>query len=214
MDEPCMDRLIAALLDGDSVAAVAEALTLREAGVSAERLVTEALEPAMERVDEKCTVEAFNLLEVMLVGRAVSLVAGELFPLGLPADGERASAVICSPEGDVHDLGKKIVAMVLTGKGHRVVDLGRSCPLEMLLEAVARERVDAVLLSGLLTTVIPEVRRVKPALRERGLSDVVVVAGGAALRQASAAELDVDYVADTAFDCARFLSGLRSGACA
>jgi 5-methyltetrahydrofolate--homocysteine methyltransferase len=162
----------------------------------------------MEQVDAKCTVEAFNLLEIMLVGRAVTVVAGELYPRGIPADRHKATLAIASPEGDVHDLGKNIVAMVLSGKGFRVVDLGKDCPLDMLIDAAQREQVAAVLVSGLLTTVIPQVRRVRPALAERGLGDVKILAGGAALRQASAEQLDVDYVAQTAFDGAHYLETL------
>ena len=203
-----MQRLIDSLIDGDRDAALTEARRLRAAGVPVERIVSEGLETAMEQVDAKCTVEAFNLLEIMLVGRAVTVVAGELYPRGMPADRTRATVAIASPEGDVHDLGKNIVAMVLSGKGFRVVDLGKDCPIDVLAEAAQREQVGAVLLSGLITTVIPQVRRVRPALAERGLDDVKVLAGGAALRQASAQQLDVDYVAQTAFDGAHYLETL------
>ena len=203
-----MQRLIESLANGDSAVALTESRRLRAAGVPSERIVSEGLEIAMERVDAKCTVEAFNLLEIMLVGRAVTVVAGELYPLGIPADRSKATLVIASPEGDVHDLGKNIVTMVLTGQGYRVVDLGRSCPVAALAEAAEREKAAAVLLSGLITTVIPQVLRVRPALAARGLSHVKVLAGGAALRQASAQELNVDYVAQTAFDGARYLETL------
>ncbi len=205
-----MQRLITALIDGDRSAALAEAQRLRHAGVPPERIVNEGLEPAMEQVDAKCTVEAFNLLEIMLVGRAVTVVANELYPQGVPTDAGKATVVIATPEGDVHDLGKNLVTMVLTGQGYRVVDLGRNCPVDALAEAAARERAAAVLVSGLITTVIPQVRRVRPALAARGLSGVKILAGGAALRQASPAELDVDYIAQTAFDGARSLATLVS----
>lgn len=203
-----MQRLIGSLIDGDRDAALTEARRLRAAGVPVERIVSEGLETAMEQVDAKCTVEAFNLLEIMLVGRAVTVVADELYPRGAPDGRTRATVAIASPEGDVHDLGKNIVTMVLSAKGFRVVDLGKDCPLDTLLEAAGREQVAAVLLSGLITTVIPQVRRVRPALAGRGLGSVKVLAGGAALRQASPEELDVDYVAQTAFDGAHYLETL------
>lgn len=203
-----MQRLVTALIDGDRTAALAEVQRLRVAGVPPERIVTEGLETAMEQVDAKCTVEAFNLLEIMLVGRAVTVVAYELYPLGAPPDRSKATVVIASPEGDVHDLGKNIVAMVLTGRGYRVIDLGRNCPVSTVVEAAEREKAAAVLLSGLLTTVIPQVRRVRPMLLERGLGEVKTLVGGAALRQASARELDVDCVAQTAFEGAHYLDTL------
>jgi len=209
-----MQRLITTLVDGDSEAALAQVRRLRAAGTTAERIVSDALEPAMEQVDAKCTVDAFNLLDIMLVGRAVTVVANELYPRGIPADHGKAALVIASPQGDVHDLGKNIVTMILTGKGYRVCDLGRNCPTQAMVEATRREGASALLVSGLLTTVIPEVRRLRPALARRGLQSVKLLAGGAALRQASAADLDVDYVAQTAFDGAAWLEGVLAKALA
>jgi dimethylamine corrinoid protein len=206
-----MAPLIAALVDGNEREALAETKRLITAGVPAQRIVTDGLAPAMESVDAKCTVEAFNLLEIMLVGRAVSLVADELFPHGHAAIGAKATVVLATPEGDVHDLGKNIVRMILVGKGYRVVDLGRNCPIDTLADAAHREGARAVLVSGLITTVIPRVRAVKGALHERGLFEVPVIAGGAALKQASSEQLNVDYVAQTAFDGARYLDELTSG---
>jgi dimethylamine corrinoid protein len=203
-----MKRLIAALVDGDRTLAVTETHRLLAAGVSKESIVTDALQAAMQSVDDKCTVEAFNLLEIMLVGRAVSGVAAELYPEGPPRDGARASLVIATPEGDVHDLGRKIVGMVLIGRGYRVVDAGRNCAVKAMAEAARDEQAEAVLVSGLLTTVIPQVRLLRPALDELGLLAVKILAGGAALKQASALDLNVDYVAESAFDGARFLDDL------
>ena len=205
-----MTSLIAALVEGNESEALREARRLIKAGTPAQQIVTDGLAPAMENVDAKCTVEAFNLLEIMLVGRAVSVVADELFPRGGAPNGARATLVIATPEGDVHDLGKNIVRMILVGKGYRVVDLGRNCPIDTLADGAQREAAKAVLVSGLLTTVIPRVRSLKGALRERGLLEVPVIAGGAALKQASPEQLNVDYVAQTAFDGAHYLEALMA----
>lgn len=202
------EPLIAALLAGEHGAALAETRRLRAAGASAEEIVTAGLETAMGRLDEKCTVEQFNLLEIMLVGRAVSVVVHELYPEGVLPETGRATFVIATLEGDVHDLGKNIVRTVLLGKGYRVVDLGRDCPVDALAAAAEREHARAVLVSGLISPIVPQVRRVRPALVARGLDRVAVVAGGAALKQLAPADLDVDYVAETAFDGARYLDGL------
>ncbi|MDD5241122.1 MAG: cobalamin-dependent protein [Sulfuricella sp.] len=203
-----MNKLVETLLQGDHAGALAEAKRLRAAGVAPERIVTEGMEAAMSRLDDKCTVESFNLLEIMLVGRAVSAVANELYPEGMPPEQGRATFVIATLEGDVHDLGKNITRMVLIGKGYRVVDLGKDCPVENLVNAAQREQADAVLVSGLISPVIAQVRKVRPALAERGLGGIKVVAGGAALKQSSAEALNVDYVAETAFDGARYLDEL------
>lgn len=206
--------LISALLAGDHVAALGETRNLLAAGVEPERIVTDGLETAMGRLDDKCTVEQFNLLEIMLVGRAVSVLVHELYPEGLPPERGKATFVIATLEGDVHDLGKNIVRMVLVGKGYRVVDLGRDCPVETLVEAAGRESATAVLVSGLISPVVPQVRRVRDVLRDHGLGGIAVVAGGAALKQMTPVDLNVDYVAETAFDGARYLDGLATGSAA
>ena len=109
--------LVDALLAGDHKLAAAVAQRLIEQGCSREQVVTDGLEHAMGLLDDKCTVESFNLLEIMLVGRAVSAVVRVLYPDGYAPTEGRATFVIATLEGDVHDLGKNIVRMVLAGKG-------------------------------------------------------------------------------------------------
>ncbi len=98
----------------------------------------------MGTLDAKCTLEQFNLLEIMLVGRAVTEVMKHLFPAGADPSGTKGTVVVATLEGDVHDLGKNILKMVLTGNGYRVVDCGKDCPLDRLLDTVERERPVAV----------------------------------------------------------------------
>ncbi len=195
------------MLDGDHAKAVANVQGLRQAGVAPEQIVVDGIETAMLRLDEKCTVEHFNLLEIMLAGRAVGAVIKELYPNGMPPDAGRHTVVIATLEGDVHELGKNVVKSVLHGKGYRVIDCGKNCPLEKLVNTAAREGAHAALVSGLITSVIPQVRQVREALAASGLKSVKVLAGGAVLKQASPEELNVDYVAQTAFDGARYLDG-------
>jgi len=200
-----MDRLVSAILDGDVAASVSGAARLREQGVSLEAIVTEHLEAAMATLDAKCTLEQFNLLEIMLVGRAVMEVMKSLFPSGTPVPARKATVVIATLEGDVHDLGKGILKMVLSGNGYGVVDGGRDCPLERLIDITEKESPLAIGISGLITPVIPEVRRIRGLLEERSLGRVRVMAGGAALKQSSREALAVDFVAESAFDGVRFL---------
>jgi len=198
--------LIKALLEGDTGRSLAETSALRASGVGVERIVTEGVESAMRSLDSKCTLEQFNLLEIMLVGRAVMEVMKYLYPSGISSTGAARTVLVATLEGDVHDLGKNILKMVLIGNGYRVVDCGKDCPLERLVEAAAGEMPVAVGVSGLITPVVPLVRQVRPILRDRGLGHVKVMAGGAALKQSTAAGLNVDYVAESAFDGARYIA--------
>jgi methylmalonyl-CoA mutase cobalamin-binding domain/chain len=211
MKESSFGPLISTLLDGDHAASVAAARALCLAGVNPEMVVTAGIEPAMTRLDEKCTVEHFNLLEIMLAGRAVGAVIKEIYPEGMPLGAGNHALAIATLEGDVHELGKNIVKSVLSAKGYRVIDCGKNCSLERLVHTAEREGVQAVLVSGLITSVIPQVQQVRSTLTAQGLADVKVVAGGAVLKQASAEELQVDYVAQTAFDGAHYLDKTIGG---
>jgi methanogenic corrinoid protein MtbC1 len=206
-----IEDLIHALLDGDQTKAVALAAALHDAGIDPNTIITEGVEAAMVRLDTKCTVEQFNLLEIMLAGRAAMAVVRSLFPAGPPDSGSKGTVVIGAVQGDLHDLGKNIFKMILTTTNYRVVDCGKDCPVDELIYAAADEGAMAIGVSGLLTTVIPQVRRVRPRIAQLGLGDVTVLVGGAALRQSDPESLNVDFVAQTAFDGLHYLDRVREG---
>ncbi len=208
MHSVTMDILIATLLEGDQAGALEEVRKLLAAGEGRQRIITDGVEAAMKRLDAKCTVEQFNLLEIMLSGRAVMGVMKELYPpeiLNAPERETKATIVLGALEGDIHDLGKNILKMVLTASGYRVVDCGKDCPLSDLVDSVRQEKAQALGISGLITSIVPLVRQVRGALAEQKLGHVRVLAGGAALKQATPEDLDVDYVAQTAFDGLKYL---------
>ncbi len=211
MDIPTMDALVKALLDGDQAGALAEMRNLCDGGVEPEQIVTEGVEKAMAQLDAKCTVEQFNLLEIMLSGRAVMGVIKELYPPLTPPPRTKGTVVVGALEGDVHDLGKNVLKGVLTASGYRVVDCGKDCPVVKLIDAAEREAALAVSVSGLITTVIPQVRSLRSRMAERGLGHIKVMAGGAALKQASSETLNVDFVGDTAFDGLHYLNEITGG---
>jgi methanogenic corrinoid protein MtbC1 len=95
--------------------------------------------------------------------------------------------------------------MILTAKGYKVIDCGKDCHVDKLVETAEQHGADAICISGLITTVIPQVKTVKELAGKRGLGHIRILAGGAALKQATAKDLRVDFVADTAFDGAHFL---------
>ena len=205
-----LETLVRLLVEGDVKACVAEVRKPQAVECDRQRRVVDALQIAMQRMEAKCTPQQFNLLEIMLTGRAVMAGAREGFPEGTPAQ-SLGTVVIGTPQGDVHDIGKNVTKMVLIAKGYRVVDCGKDCPVETMVDAAAREGAFAVLVSGLITAVIPHVRRLRDLIQARGLQGVKVLAGGAALKQSSPEALDVDMVAQDAFDAARLLDALCAG---
>ena len=208
MNDSKMSSLVAAILEGDCAESVFQAEQLRTGGVSAQHIVMRGIETAMSALDSKCTLEQFNLLEIMLAGRAVTEVMKLLYPAEGATAATKATVVIAALEGDVHDLGKNILKMVLTGSRYRVVDCGKDCPLSKLIEAAEKEQPLAIGISGLITPIIPLVRQVKDRLRLRGLERIKVIAGGAALKQSSPEKLNVDFVAESAFDGLHYLEAL------
>lgn len=205
MSDSVIDLLIDALLDGDQAKSIFEVRKLCDGGIERQRIITQGIEKAMTQLDAKCTLEQFNLLEIMLCGRAVMGVMKELYPPGAPPPETKGTVVLGTLEGDVHDLGKNIFKMVLMAKAYRVVDCGKDCPIEKLINTVQQEAALAVGVSGLITPIIPLVRKVRDKINERGLGHVKVLAGGAALKQASADSLNVDYIAQTTFDGLHYL---------
>lgn len=206
-----LESLVAALLDGDQALAMTELARLQQDKVSPRRIVTDGIEEAMARLDAKCTVEQFNLLEIMLCGRAITALIKALYPLDQPPPHTRGTIVLASLEGDIHDLGKNIVKVVLTATGYYVVDCGKDCPVDRLIDTVKAHAALAVGVSGLISTVVPQVLKVRDQLAREGLASVSVLAGGAALKQASAEQLRVDFLAETAFDGLGYLEQIEGG---
>lgn len=205
MSSRSMEHLVQLLMEGDRTGAVSEAENLISAGARREEIVSGGLEAAMKRLESKCTLEQFNLLEIMVAGRAVMEVMKFLYPAGTTPPSTKGTVVIATLEGDVHDLGKNILRFVLMADGYRVVDCGRDCPVVALTRTSQEEGALAVCVSGLITTVIPAVKQVRGSLAAHGLTGIRIIAGGAALKQASAEALNVDFVCDSAFDAANWL---------
>jgi dimethylamine corrinoid protein len=128
-----------------------------------------------------------------------------------PLPRTKATVVVGTLEGDVHDIGKNVLKSVLTASGYRVVDCGKDCPVVKMIDVAEREAALAVSVTGLITTVIPQVRILRSKMAERGLVHIKLMAGGAALKQASPESLNVDFVDNTAFDVLHYLDEIIGG---
>jgi cobalamin-dependent methionine synthase I len=139
-------------------------------------------------------------------------VMKEIIPQNMLPSSFKGTVVVCALEGDVHDLGKNIFKMVLSMSRYRVVDCGKDCPIEKLIDAAEESApVIAIGISGLISAIIPQVRQLRARLVERGLGKIPLLAGGAALKQATADSLNVDFVAQSAFDGLHYLDRLSGG---
>jgi dimethylamine corrinoid protein len=200
-----VDQLISVLLDGDQDQAVAEAKKLLKASFTLEDIINDGIEASMRQLDAKCTAEHFNLLEIMLCGRAVIAVMKELYPLDNSKYQTKGTVVIGALEGDIHDLGKNVVKMVLGATGYRVIDCGKDCSMDTIIETAARENAIAIGISALLTTIIPQLRQMRAKMDQMKLVNVKLLAGGGALQQATAESLNVDFIGQTVFEGIHYL---------
>lgn len=194
-----MNALMEWLKDGDKEQAVTEVKRLMDHGETAEQIITQYIEPAMDSLSNKCTAENFNLLEVMLAGRAVMSVMQTLFPPGSEPAPTKGLIILATLEGDVHDIGKNILKTILTISGYQIIDCGKDCPLDRLLDTAKKKKPFAIGVSGLISSVVPLVKKIKPMLQENKQPNIKVFAGGAALKQASKELLNVDFLAENAF---------------
>ncbi|WP_207706716.1 cobalamin B12-binding domain-containing protein [Acetobacterium tundrae] len=211
MTAKMMEPLVEAIVIGDCTQSLDLARNLCDTGISAKEIVVNGIEVAMAQLDEKCTMEQFNLLEIMLTGRAAMEVMKYLFPSGEMVTARKGTIVLAVLEGDVHDIGKNILKMILIANGYQVVDCGKNCPIERLLDVIEKEKPLAIGLSGLIFPVIPMVKQVKEQMQARGIYVPKIMVGGAALKQSSMENLNVDFLAETAFDSVNYLEQLSGG---
>lgn len=182
----------------DLAALVTEEL---EAGTPPKEILTKGLIVGMGIVGTKFKNNEIFVPEVLIAARAMNAALAVLKPALADSGVEPVgTAVICTVKGDLHDIGKNLVKMMIEGTGIRVIDLGVDCPAEKVVEAVKEYDADLVCLSALLTTTMLYQKDIIDALKAAGLRDKVkVMVGGAPVTQEFADEIGADaYTSDAA----------------
>ncbi|MEA2075940.1 MAG: cobalamin-dependent protein [Euryarchaeota archaeon] len=165
-----------------------------EGGVKPKEII-DCFNEAMEVVGKKYGTGEFFIPDMMASAEAVSAGMGVLEPY-LSSIGESMDKfVIATVEGDLHDIGKNIVALLLKGAGFNVVDLGTNVPAGKIVETVKEEDAKLVGLSALLTTTMRRMGEVVEKLKEEGV-DAKVLVGGAAVSSEYAEEIGAIYCKD------------------
>lgn len=181
----------------DEVAALTkEAL---EEGHSAQEVLDQGLLAGMDRVGKDFKADILFLPEVLIAAKAMHAGMDMLRPLLSESDRTALGTfVIGTVKGDLHDVGKNLVAMMLTGAGIEVIDLGIDVPHEKFAAAIEEHQPRIVGMSALLTTTMREMKTAIEALEEAGLRDKVkVMIGGAPVTQAYSEEIGADgYASD------------------
>lgn len=205
-------RIADALYEGSDEEVVVLTKRALEEGHSADEVLNEGLLPGMDKVAEDFERDIIFVPEVLIAADAMLAGMEVLRPL-LRKSGRTKTAtfVAGTVKGDIHDIGKKLVCIMLEGAGIEVIDLGKDTPPEKFVEAVKEYQPQALLMSSLLTTTMGEMKTVIEALEREGLRDTVkVVIGGAPINQEYADRVGADgYAADavTAVGLAKTLLG-------
>ncbi len=165
------------------------------------KVLNKGLIAGMNVIGERFKAMDIFIPEVLVSARAMNMGLEMIKPLLAKAKVKaKGKVVIGTVRGDLHDIGKNIVAMMLRGAGYEVVDLGADVPTEKFLEHVKKEGADMVAMSALLTTTMTSMREVVEELEKAKLrSKVKVIIGGAPISQAYADRIKADgYAPDAA----------------
>jgi len=177
-----------------------------EAGVSPGKILQEGLIPGMAEVGRRFECREFYVPELLIAARAMHAALDILRPL-LAASGEVepiGKVVIGTVRGDLHDIGKNLVTMMLEGSGFEVKDLGIDVSPEKFVNAVKEGGYDVLAMSALLTTTMPSMKATIDALKEAGLRDKVkVIIGGAPITQEYANQIGADGYGEDANQAVR-----------
>jgi corrinoid protein of di/trimethylamine methyltransferase len=215
MDEKALFETIrASVAEGDVERAADLAREAVRGGLDPLRVLEDGFTQALRAVGTRWEQGDLFLPEMILAAEAMKAAMGVLQPEILRrggAQGEPLCCVMGTVKGDIHDIGKSIVAAMLEAAAFRVVDLGTDVDTDRFVGAVRDEKASFVGLSALLTTTMPEMRAVIDALRQAGLrSGVRIVIGGAPVTAEYATEIGADGFARDGIEAMRLFQRLAA----
>ena len=193
-DIPKLEKLYEAILNGDAPTALEITQAALAAQADPEELLSKWMIPAIDEVGRRFEEGEYFVPELLIAGRAMKGALELLRPL-LSARGVEpiGRVVIGTVKGDMHDIGKGLVASMLEGAGFEVIDLGVDVAADTFVTQADSSGADIVALSALLTTTMPAMKEVIRALREAGLlSKCKVIVGGAPVTQQYADSIGAD----------------------
>jgi 5-methyltetrahydrofolate--homocysteine methyltransferase len=204
--------LAKAVIEGDMGATPGLTQQALEDGLEPEQVLNQGLMPGMEHVGEEFRSGNMFVPEVLLAARAMQASMDLLRPLLVETNARMAGKIVIGTvKGDLHDIGKNLVAMMCEGAGFEITDLGRDVAPERFVQAVKEQNADIVAMSALLTTTMRSMELTVKAIQEAGLRDQVkVMIGGAPVTQEYADKIGADGYAGNAAAAADLAKRLAS----
>lgn len=196
-ERPSMsEELIEIIKQGDKSIVLDKVQDLLKEGLTPVDIINQCLIPALEIVGENYEKQVYFLPQLLLAAETAQKAFGFLKQrIGESADKKRGTIVIATVKGDIHDIGKNIVSIMLENHGFHVIDLGKDVEREVIIETAIKEKADIIGLSALMTTTMMEMKRIKEALKDRNLQ-IPLLIGGAVVTEAYAKEIQAYYAED------------------
>jgi len=209
---PTLEPIYKAVLEGDKAAATENVQAALDAGTDAGVILQEALIPAMGEVGKLFEAGEYYVPEMLIAARAMQSGLALLKPLLVDSDVKpTGKVVIGTVKGDLHDIGKNLVAMMLEGAGFEINDLGTDVSPDKFISAVNEGGVDILAMSALLTTTMPMMETTIKSVTEAGLKDKVkIIIGGAPVTKEYASKIGADGYAPDASQAASLAKSLVS----
>ncbi len=192
--EELVKKIYSGVLEGQHKQVVVDVQAALDAGINPVTVLNEGMIAAMAEVGRLFEVGEYYVPEMLISARAMQSGLAILKPLLKEADVKPAGKVIIGTvKGDLHDIGKNLVSMMLEGAGFEIKDMGTDVSPEKFVEEVKGGGVDVVALSALLTTTMPNMKATIDALKAAGLRDKVkVMIGGAPVTDSYAQQIGAD----------------------
>ncbi len=189
-----LQKLFEAVLNGDNKGAIAVTKVALEEKVDPTELVSKYMIPAMDEIGARFAREECFVPEILLSARAMKGAMELIRPLLAASGAEPAGRIVIGTvRGDLHDIGKNLVASMLEGGGFEVIDLGADVAPEKFVSAVQQRRASIVCLSALLTVTMPSMKGVIDAFEKAGIRrQVKILIGGAPVTQQYADQIGAD----------------------
>ena len=204
-----LDEIYDAIIDGDKATAVTWVEAALEAGISASEILQDGMIVAMDEVGRLFEEGEIFVPEMLVAARAMKagleLLRPHLVKSGIKPIG---TVVLGTVAGDMHDIGKNLVGMMLEGAGYEIIDLGIDVAPEKFVEAIEQGN-NIIGMSALLTTTMPSMDRTIKSIKEAGLRDhVKIVVGGAPVTAEFAQQIGADGYADDASQAVALVKSL------
>lgn len=206
-----VDAVFSCVLKGDKKHIVAKVEEALAAGEQPGDIISGKLIPAINDVGDKFEKQIYFLPQLIASASAMQTAIEHLEPLLAQgdADGENTTIVIATVEGDIHDIGKNLVVLMLKNYGYHVIDLGKDVAAETIVTTAMEEHAQIIGLSALMTTTMMRMKDVVELAKEKGCESKIII-GGACITESFAQEIGADGYSADAASCVKLVQRLVS----